>query len=116
MPTPVSDGRLVYVLHDPGMFSCLELVDGKARYMKERLPSGPYSASPLLADGRVYLLAEKGRTTVVAAGPEFRVLAENELGDGHALSSIAVAGRELFIRTGKYLFCISQAAASRPAP
>ena len=116
VPTPVSDGRLVYVLHDPGMFSCLELADGKARYVKERLPSGPYSASPLLADGRVYLLAEKGRTTVVAAGPEFRVLAENELGDGHALSSIAVAGRELFIRTGKYLFCISQAAASRPAP
>jgi hypothetical protein len=51
---------------------------------------------------------ENARVTVLAAGPEFKILSENQLDDGHTLSSIAVAGRELFIRTAKHLYCVSE--------
>jgi outer membrane protein assembly factor BamB len=108
VPTPVCDGKYVYVLHDSGRLTCLDVGTGKAQYLKQRLPGGAYSASPLLGDGRVYVISEDARTTVLAAGPEFKILAENQLDDGHVLSSIAVAGRELFIRTAKYLYCISE--------
>ncbi len=107
VPTPVSDGKLLYVLNDGGTLTCFEPKTGKVVYEKQRLPRGTYSASPLLADGRLYLTNETGRTTVVAAGPEFKVLSENPLDDDYTLSSIAVSGSELFIRTSSSLYCIS---------
>jgi outer membrane protein assembly factor BamB len=107
VPTPVSDGRHLYVLHDDGFFSCLNPKTGEPYYEKQRLPRGKYDASPLLADGRLYVTSEEAKTTVVATGPEFRILATNELEDGYTLSSIAVAGSELFIRTSSRLYCIS---------
>ncbi len=108
VPTPVSDGQYVYVLQDRGMLSCLELETGKPLYEKQRLPRGTYSASPLLADGKLYLTNEDAHTAVVAAGPKFKLLGENELDGGYMLSSVAVAGQELFIRTAKYLYCIAE--------
>jgi outer membrane protein assembly factor BamB len=110
VPTPVSDGKYVYVLHDTGMLTCLDFNTGKPVYRKERIPGGPYSASPLLADGKIYVINENARTTVLTAGPQFKILSENQLDGGHTLSSIAVAGRELFIRTAKFLYCISEGA------
>jgi len=107
VPTPVSDGKYLYILHDSGTLSCLDVSTGRPHYLKARLPAGTYSASPLLADGKVYVTSERAKTTVVAAGPEFKILAENQLEDTHTLSSLAVAGRELFIRTAKSLYCIS---------
>jgi outer membrane protein assembly factor BamB len=109
VPTPVSDGKLLYVLNDGGTLTAFEPKTGKAVYEKQRVARGTYSASPLLADGKLYLLNESGRTTVVAAGPEFKVLAENALDDDYTLSSIAVSGKELFIRTSTSLYCISEA-------
>ena len=107
VPTPVSDGKYLYVLHDRGTFSCLDPETGRAQYAKKRLPRGTYSASPLLAGGRIYVTSERARTTVLAAGPEFKVLAENPLEDSYTLSSIAVAGNDLFIRTSSHLYCVS---------
>jgi outer membrane protein assembly factor BamB len=109
VPTPVSDGTLLYVLNDGGTLTAFEPKTGKIVYDKQRVARGTYSASPLLADGKLYLLNEGGRTTVVAAGPEFKVLAENALDDDYTLSSIAVSGKELFIRTSTSLYCISEA-------
>ncbi|MDX1385925.1 MAG: pyrrolo-quinoline quinone, partial [Thermoanaerobaculia bacterium] len=57
------------------------------------------------ADGKLYLTSEDGVTTVIAAGPEFRVLAENEL-EGYTLSSMAVSGGRLYYRNARYLYAI----------
>jgi outer membrane protein assembly factor BamB len=108
VPTPVSDGKHLYVLHDNGSLSCLNPQTGEPYYKKQRLPRGTYSASPLLAEGRVYVTSENGKTTVLATGPEFTVLATNDLEDGYTLSSIAVAGSEFFIRTSTHLYRISK--------
>jgi outer membrane protein assembly factor BamB len=66
---------------------------------------GSYSASPVASDGRVYLFSEEGQATVIEAGRQFKVLAENHLDDGF-MASPAIAGRALFLRTRTHLYRI----------
>ena len=109
VPTPATDGKHLYVVTDKGVLWCLDLATGKPYYGPERLAVGTYSASPLLADGKLYLTNEDGLTTVVKAGPAFERLAENPL-DGFTLSSPAAAAGQLFLRTREALYCIGRAA------
>jgi len=105
VPTPVTDGTYVYVVNDRGIMFCLEARSGKEIYGRQRLRPGTYSASPVLADGKIYVTNEDGVTSVVKAGPAFEVLAENDLND-YTLSSPAISDGQIFIRTAKALWCI----------
>ena len=107
VPTPATDGTLIYVVTDRGVLWCLELSTGKPVYGPERLAVGTYSASPLLADGRLYLTNEDGLTTVVKAGRAFEKLAENPL-PGFTVSSPVAAGSQLLLRTREALFAIGR--------
>ena len=74
----------------------------------ERVRPGTYSASPVLADGKIYVTSEDGVTRdVVKAGPRFKLVAENEL-EGYTLSSPAISEGQIFVRTEKYLYCIGE--------
>lgn len=106
VPTPVSDGKHVYVVEDRGMVTCVELKSGDVVWGPERTATGTVSASPVLADGKVYIVNEAGVTTVLASGAEFKVLATNELDGTYTLSSPAIANGRLFVRTSKFLYCI----------
>jgi outer membrane protein assembly factor BamB len=68
---------------------------------------GTYSASPTCGDGKIYFCNESGKTTVLAPGREFKVLAENQLPDG-IMSSPAIAGNALFIRTKTSVYRIEK--------
>jgi outer membrane protein assembly factor BamB len=105
VPTPVTDGIYLYVVNDRGIMWCLDAKTGKEIYPRQRLRSGTYSASPVLADGRIYVTNEDGVTVVVKAGPAFQVLAENEF-DDYTLSSPAISEGQIFIRTSKFLYGI----------
>jgi outer membrane protein assembly factor BamB len=105
VPTPTTDGKYIYVLVDNGILNCLEAATGKVAYQGKRIERGTYSASPLLADGKIYCINEEGTATVVKAGPEFEVLAVNKL-DGLTLASPVAVDNEIFIRTADYLYCI----------
>jgi hypothetical protein len=72
-----------------------------------RLAEGTHSASPVLADGKLYAIAESGVTTVVAATGEPRILAENAL-PGFTLASPAIAGGRIYLRTAEALWCIGE--------
>ena len=61
----------------------------------------------MLADGKLYLGNEEGLISVVKAGPQFEILAENALGE-YMLSSPAVSDGQIFVRTEKFLYCIGQ--------
>ena len=61
----------------------------------------------MLADGKIYVTNEEGLTTVVKAGPQFEVLAENALND-YCLSSPAISDGQIFIRTANNLYCIGK--------
>jgi outer membrane protein assembly factor BamB len=107
VPTPVTDGTYFYIVRDNGVMWCLDAKTGKAIYGPERLKSGTYSSSPVLADGKLFLSNEDGLTTVIKAGPKFEVLAENALED-YILSSPAISDGQVFIRTATHLWTIGQ--------
>jgi outer membrane protein assembly factor BamB len=107
VPTPVSDGKLIYIVQDNGVVSCLDNKTGQEVYTQQRLKSGTYSSSPVLADGKIYITNEDGLTTVFKAGPTFEILAENALND-YCLSSAAISDGQIFIRTAQFLYCIGK--------
>ena len=107
VPSPVSDGTYFYSVSDKGVMWCLDAKNGKEIWGGKRLKPGIYSSSPVLADGKIYVSNEDGLTTVVKAGPQFQILAENPL-DDYCLSSPAISNGQIFIRTAERLFCIGQ--------
>jgi outer membrane protein assembly factor BamB len=106
VPTPVSDGELLYVVTDNGVMHALDVQTGEPVYSNQRLEPGTYSSSPTLADGKLYALSEDGVTTVVRAGREFEILATNSL-DGYTLSTPSVSRGHIYIRAGQSLYAIS---------
>jgi outer membrane protein assembly factor BamB len=104
-PSPLLAGDDLYAVSDNGIASCLDARTGAVRW-QQRLGHS-FSASPVLADGRIYFLDEDGRTTVIKPGGTFEPLATNAL-DGPTLASMAVAARSLFIRTATHLYRITQ--------
>ena len=108
VPTPVTDGKYFYIVNDRGIVWCLDAKTGQEIYGQQRIKPGTYSASPVLADGKIYITSEDGLTTVIKAGPKFEVLAENALND-YCLSSPAISDSQIFIRTSQHLFCIGNA-------
>ena len=98
-------GDLLYGLDDNGVATCWEAKTGTVVW-SERI-GGNSSASPLAADGRLYFFNEEGKATVVAAGREFKKLADNQLGDGF-MASPAVSGRALYLRSRTNLYRIEE--------
>lgn len=107
VPTPVSDGELLYMADDQSAITCVEAKTGKRIYGPENTGLGRTSSSPILADGKIYLNNESGETAVIQAGPEYKLLGKNKLDGSYTLSTPAIADGEIFIRTGDRLYCIS---------
>jgi outer membrane protein assembly factor BamB len=96
---------LLFGLDDNGVATCWEAVTGKVCW-NERV-GGNYSASLVTAENRIYMFSEEGKGTVVAAGREFRKLAENQLGDGF-MASPAISGRSLILRSRTHLYRVEE--------
>ena len=107
VPTPVVDGKYFYSVNDRGILWCLDAKTGEQIYGGQRMKPGTYSASPVLADGRIYITNEDGLTTVLKAGPRFEVLAENNVND-YCLNTIAISEGQIFLRTAQTLYCIGK--------
>lgn len=95
----------LYFVTDKGIGMCLDARTG-AENWKERI-EGNYSASPLFANGQIYLFSQEGKTVVVNASKQFEKVAESTL-DGGFMSSPAVAGDALFVRTDTHLYRIEE--------
>lgn len=93
----------LFALTDGGVAACLKPDTGELVW-QERI-GGNFSASPVSAEGHIYFLNDNGETTVLEAGPEFKVLAKNALGE-KVQASPAIANQHLFIRTAGNLYCI----------
>lgn len=106
VPSPVSDGFLLYLVDDRGRAICLLADTGEVVWGPTRTAQGVVSASPVLAGGRLYITNENGVTTVLRAGRAFEVLSTNRLDGSYTLSSMAVAGDRIFMRTATHLYCI----------
>jgi outer membrane protein assembly factor BamB len=98
VPTPLAYGEHVYSLGDGGLLQCYEAATGKRLYRSRAGTKGMMiSASPVAGDGKIYCLGEKGHMVVLQAGPEYKLLAENEL-DEDTLATPAIVDGTLLIR------------------
>ena len=99
-------GGKLFGVNDKGMVLCCELATGKMIY-NERLTDG-VSASPVLVDGRMVAVDEKGRLFVIepdASSGKPKVLSKVDLGEP-VIASPAVGGGRLWVRGEQNLFCI----------
>jgi outer membrane protein assembly factor BamB len=106
IPTPVAYEGGLYVLYDTGILARYDAQTGSLSY-KERLDpeGGAFTSSPWAYDGKIFCLSEEGKTYVVSAGPQFKVLHTNALSD-MAMATPAIAGDVLIVRTEKTLYAL----------
>ena len=106
-PTPIVYGDLFYTCADNGVLTAYDAKSGDRIY-QERLPSS-FSASPVAADGRLYLASEDGDVFVVKAGRKFELLATNPIGQA-LMATPAISDSLLILRTEKYVYAIGERA------
>ena len=106
--TLIYEDKLYFLRSNNGILSCYNVKTGEEYYSRERLEGmGSLYTSPVGADGRIYILGQKGTMFVIQHGPDFKVLAQNKLEDSfHA--SPAVVGKQMFLRGFRYLYCIEE--------
>ncbi len=97
--------ELIYMIGDAGIASCIAAKTGEVVWQKRI--GGEYSASPVYADGKIWLFSEDGKTTVIKPGRTFELLAENQLDEGF-LASPAIAGKAFYLRTRTHLYRIEK--------
>ncbi len=95
----------LFLITEGGVAKCFKAATGQVIW-RERLDP-KYSASPIWAEGRIYFLSEKGTTTIIQAGPEFKVLAQNPLNE-KCCASPAISRKQIFIRSEHNVFCIGR--------
>jgi outer membrane protein assembly factor BamB len=100
-PSPLLVGDELYLVSDRGQFSCVDAKTGKVIW-EEKL-KGSYSASPIVADGNVYVTSEEGKGTVIKAGRTKEILGEFDLGE-KTFASFAAADGALYVRTETRLY------------
>ncbi len=111
--TPLLHAGHLYWFNDRGMAFCTRASDGDVVY-RERikgLSSGgrPVYASPVLAGDHIYVVSRYDGTFVLPAKPEFKILSQNKFAgdESDASGSPAITKDELFLRTGEFLYCVS---------
>jgi outer membrane protein assembly factor BamB len=106
-PTPTIHGGIVYMIKDDGVGAAIDLKDGKELW-KKRIGSKSAQSSPVVADGRVYFLSLDGLCTVVKAGREFELLAENKVPDGNFFATPAISNGMIILRERSKLYAVGK--------
>lgn len=108
MPTPLIYNGVLYVLANNGTFDAYNLKTGAELY-RQRLPTvgSGFSASPVAADGKIYLSNEDGEILVIAAGEKFNLLATNSMGE-LLMATPALSDGVMYVRSAASLFAIGR--------
>jgi outer membrane protein assembly factor BamB len=106
--SPLLHENRLYFVTDNGLITALNATTGEPYFAQTRLPkSYNFKASPVGANGKLYLATEDGDVVVLRMGEKFEVIATNTLADQVFIASPVIAGGELFLRSQDKLFCIS---------
>ena len=109
-PTPIVYGDLFYVLADNGVLSAYEAKTGVLVY-QQRLPSS-FSASPIAADGKLYLASEDGDVFVVKAGRQYELLSRNTM-DQPLMATPALSQGMLIVRGEHAIYALGERKTAR---
>jgi outer membrane protein assembly factor BamB len=108
MPTPLVYKGILYVLGNNGLFDAYNLKTGEEVYRQRLATIGSgYSASPVAADGKIYLSSEDGEMLVIAAGDKFTHLATNSMGE-LLMATPALSEGVMYVRSANSLFAIGR--------
>jgi len=108
VPTPLHYRDIVYQLNNGGILTALDSRTGVARKVGRMEGAiDNYYASPVAADGHIYLVSESGKAPVVQAGPDWIVKTVNDL-DEPCYATPALSGGRLFLRTTRSLYCFGR--------
>jgi outer membrane protein assembly factor BamB len=103
--SPLYHQGRVYLIKDGGILTCLDAKSGEARKTGRVAATGAYYASPVVADGKILLLNEKGQLSVVSAEDSWQVLHSVDFGEPAYASPAIVDGR-IYLRTSGHLYCL----------
>ncbi|NOU17513.1 MAG: PQQ-binding-like beta-propeller repeat protein [Bacteroidales bacterium] len=109
VPSPLlKNEKLYYLKGSCAQLSCVDAKNGEIYYAALKLEglAGVY-ASPVWANGNIYIIDRRGTCSVIKDGAEFKVIAKNKLDDNFDASP-AIVGNELLLRGFKSLYCISK--------
>lgn len=107
MQTPLVYGDLLYCCRDSGILACYEAKTGQKKY-RERLADGVgFTASPVAGDGKIYFTSEEGDVYVLQAGPEYKLLSTNKMGE-ICMATPAISEGSLFFRTQGHVVAIGR--------
>lgn len=105
MQTPLVYGDLLYCCRDSGIMACYNARTGEKQYRK-RLASGVgFTASPVAGDGKIYFTSEEGDVFVIKTGPEYKLIAQNKIGE-ICMATPAISEGSLFFRTRSELIAV----------
>jgi outer membrane protein assembly factor BamB len=110
VPSAVYHEGHIYFAHETkGIAYCLNAKTGDVVYEATMPRIGGIYASPVLGAGKLYYVSRGGGTAVLAAKPEYKLLAHNRLeGDRNANASPAISRERLFLRLDRFLYCVGQ--------
>lgn len=109
VPSPSLSGeRLYFTKSNDAYLTCVNALTGDIHYQDTPLPGlrGIY-ASPLAANGHLYVVGRNGTSLVLKDSPKFEIVATNVLEENIDASPVAL-GRELYLRTHEHLYCFAQ--------
>ena len=108
MPTPLIYDGILYVLANNGAFDAYNLKTGEELY-RQRLPviGSGFSASPVAADGKIYLSNEDGEIIVVRAGQQFSHIATNMMGE-LLMATPALSDGVMYVRSAESIFAVGK--------
>lgn len=102
--SPLLYRNYVYTLTDNGVLRCFEARNGALQY-EQRVSATVFFASPVAADGKLYLTSTDGDIYVVKAGPKYELLASNDVG-ASCMATPAISEGRIYIRTLHNLYCV----------
>ena len=110
-PTPLVYGGLLYTVGENGILTVYDAKTGEIAYRQRIAQSGSsaHSASPIAANGRIYIASEDGDLYVIAAGRKFEMLGVNKMGEW-MMATPAIANGVLYVRTATHLVAVAEKA------
>src|SRR5215813_12625988 len=112
MPTPLIYGDYLYTCANHGVMACYNAKTGERIYQQRIADKGgSFSASPVAADGKIYLSSEDGEIFVVKAGPKYELLATNQMGEV-LMATPAISDGIIFVRGQHSVCAIAQRASA----
>jgi len=107
--TPVAVGDALFIIQEGGILTSLDLETGKIVKQERVGEPAPYFASPVAADGKIYLASQAGGLTVVKATPEWEQISSFVLDDEEIWATPALAGDAVYVRGKSALYCFERA-------